>query len=129
VRNNAPEIQAMIDRHVPRAVAHVAEKASQDGIWASVVLRLTPVIPNAPACMIAAAAGIDLRAFMIGSVLAGWVRPLYFASLGATLGSLAQISELTAVDVRTLLPLLGLCAATALLFGVRLYVSDRRGPG
>jgi uncharacterized membrane protein YdjX (TVP38/TMEM64 family) len=97
-------------------VARLVALAQSNGFQATALLRLLPIMPNAPATMIAATAGIDLRTFFIGSVLTGWVRPAYFAGLGATVGTLSKVEAVTELlSVRTLVPLLGLFAGTVLL--------------
>jgi uncharacterized membrane protein YdjX (TVP38/TMEM64 family) len=97
-------------------VARLVALARTNGMQATALLRLLPVMPNAPATMMAATAGIDLRTFFIGSVLTGWVRPAYFAGLGATVGTLSKVEAVTELlSVHTLVPLLGLFAGTVLL--------------
>jgi uncharacterized membrane protein YdjX (TVP38/TMEM64 family) len=112
---------ALVERYLGANAARLLGRAAQDGIWTTVVLRLTPVLPSAPAAMIAAWAGIDLRRFMLGSVLAGWVRPLYFASIGATIGNVARVGEAErAMTFGTLAPLLALAVCAAAMLAVRL---------
>ncbi|MEL6372937.1 MAG: VTT domain-containing protein [Pseudomonadota bacterium] len=88
-----------------------------EGILLAVLYRLTPVLPSAIVCLAASATGLTLRDLLIGTALAGWVRPLLFASLGETA---ARVTTLVAVkeDVwgTLLLPLSALfIAALALL--------------
>ena len=114
----------LIERYLGPAAAHLLARAGHDGVWATAVLRLTPVIPSAPAALIGAAAGIRLRSFMLGSAVAGWIRPLYFASIGATAGSLARADSVSAASGMSMIaPLLVLCGASAVLFAARLYVN------
>jgi uncharacterized membrane protein YdjX (TVP38/TMEM64 family) len=102
-----------------RQIDQLTRLAATDGLKATALLRLLPVLPNAPATILAATAGISLRTYLVGSVLVGWVRCAYFAGLGATVGSLAQLEALTElVSLRVLSPLVGLFAVTLLLFAL-----------
>ena len=113
----------LIERYLGAGAALLLSRAADDGAWLTAVLRLTPVIPSAPAAMIAASAGVTFKSFMLGSALAGWVRPLYFASIGATAGSLLRAADVSTVfGWQMLAPLTILCLASAALFGARLYI-------
>ena len=97
-------------------VAPLASQAQANGLQATALLRLLPIMPNAAATMIAATVGIDLRTFLLGSVLTGWVRPAYFAGLGAAVGSLSQVEAVTELlSLRTLVPLMLLFAGLVAL--------------
>ena len=50
----------------------------EEGVLVGIVLRLAPVVPSAAACLIAAGLGIKFGVFMLGTVAAAWVRPLFF---------------------------------------------------
>jgi uncharacterized membrane protein YdjX (TVP38/TMEM64 family) len=100
-------------------VARLIALARSNGFQVTAMLRLLPIMPNAAATMIAATAGIGLRTFLIGSLLTGWVRPAYFAGLGAAIGSLSKVEAVTdLLSLRTLLPLLALFAGAVLLIAV-----------
>lgn len=119
--------KAIIARYLGQGAAELLGDAVRDGFWTTVLLRLTPILPSAPACLIASAAGIDFKAFMAGSVAAGWVRPLYFASLGAAVGSLARIGSTDAArPIEALAPLIALAASAALLLAARIWALRRR---
>jgi uncharacterized membrane protein YdjX (TVP38/TMEM64 family) len=97
-------------------VAQLVKLAQTNGLQVTALLRLLPIMPNAAATMIAATAGIDLRTFLVGSVLTGWVRPAYFAGLGAAVGSLSKVDAVTdLLSLRTLVPLLLLFAGAVIL--------------
>jgi uncharacterized membrane protein YdjX (TVP38/TMEM64 family) len=100
-------------------VVQLMTLARANGFQVTALLRLLPIMPNAAATMIAATAGISLRTFLLGSVLTGWVRPAYFAGLGAAVGSLSKVDAVTdLLSLRTLLPLLLLFAGTVALIAV-----------
>lgn len=52
-------------------------------IAATAALRLVPVVPSAGCALILAGAGISLRGLILGTLAAGWVRPLAFAVFSA----------------------------------------------
>jgi uncharacterized membrane protein YdjX (TVP38/TMEM64 family) len=123
----APVLYALTRRGVDSAalpphnkqVAQLAALAQVNGFKATAMLRLLPIMPNAAATILAATAGIELRTFLIGSALTGWVRPAYFAGLGATVGSLSKIEEVTdLLSLATLMPLLLLFAGSVVVFAV-----------
>jgi uncharacterized membrane protein YdjX (TVP38/TMEM64 family) len=119
-------VASLVARYLGRAPARLLATAARDGVWTTAVLRLTPILPSAPATLIAAGAGIELRAFLVGSAMAGWVRPLYFASLGAAAGSLAQAGSLAeALPLQTVVTLAMLFACAGLLLAARLYLRQR----
>jgi hypothetical protein len=75
--------------------------------------------------MLAATIGIELRTFLLGSALTGWVRPAYFSGLGAVLGSLTRLDAVTdLLSVATLLPLLALFGAAVI--GVALVLAVQK---
>lgn len=49
-------------------------------ISTTAALRLLPIVPSAGCALLAAAAGSDLRGFILGTVATGWIRPLAFAA-------------------------------------------------
>jgi uncharacterized membrane protein YdjX (TVP38/TMEM64 family) len=103
--------QRWLGRLGPEA-AHLKALAAANGLQATALLRLMPVMPSAPATIIAAAAGIELRTFLAGSVLFGWIRSFYFASLGAALGSLSRLDAVVELlAFKTLAPIVALFAA------------------
>lgn len=87
----------------------------QEGFLATVVLRLTPVIPSAAACLLASGLGIRLRQFILATIVVCWIRPLFFASIGGSLQALSALSD-AAAGVATLWPLLFLFIAAVALF-------------
>jgi len=66
----------------------------EDEFFAGIALRLTPVIPSAAACLLAAGLGFRLRTFLLATAAVCWVRPLFFASVGGAIGELSDIREI-----------------------------------
>jgi uncharacterized membrane protein YdjX (TVP38/TMEM64 family) len=83
----------LVERWLGRRSAEIVDLARVDGIFTVIVLRLLPIIPSAPTCMISAALGIRLRHLVLGTLAVGWMRPLYYASLGVTIGSLTKLED------------------------------------
>jgi uncharacterized membrane protein YdjX (TVP38/TMEM64 family) len=107
-------------------VARLVTLARTNGLQVTAMLRLLPIMPNAAATMIAATAGIGFRTFLTGSLLTGWVRPAYFAGLGAAIGSLSKLDAVTdLLSLRTLLPLLLFFAGAVVLVTLSLTRKGR----
>ena len=103
----------------------------RDSFFATITLRLTPVIPSAVACVLAAMSGLSMRGFLLGTLASCWIRPLFFASAGASVRTAGQLSqrgyEFSMTDVA---PLLILFAAAVLILVIRLvlYRKTKRYP-
>ena len=95
----------------------------EEGFLATVVLRLTPVIPSAAACLLAAGLNIGLRRFIPATIAVCWIRPLFFASIGGSLQALSALSSATTSSV--FLPLMLLFVAASVLLLVKLYLRVR----
>ena len=106
--------------HFPPDWDRLVEK---EGFVATVVLRLTPVIPSAAACLLAAGLNISLARFIPATIAVCWIRPLFFASVGGSLQALSAISSATTSSV--LKPLLLLFVAAVILLLVKLYLRMR----
>jgi uncharacterized membrane protein YdjX (TVP38/TMEM64 family) len=113
-------------QRVPRYAATLTKFGQSDGVLATILLRVMPVMPSAPAAMIAASIGVKLRSFLFGSVLAGWIRPLYCASLGAAIGGLTKLDAVSELlSPASLWPLAATFAATLLLVAARIAIRSR----
>ena len=122
------KLDAIVERVLPGRFANVLEIARSEGIMAAISLRLAPVITSAVVPILAAASGIRLTALMIGSVLVGWVRPLFWSSVGATAHSIAEISSPADIISKVnLTPILLAFAAAALVFALRIVFKVRSG--
>jgi len=96
----------------------------EEGFFATVVIRLTPVIPSAAACLLAAGLNIGLIRFIPATIAVCWIRPLFFASVGGSLQALSGISEAASASA-ALKPLLLLFIAAFVVFLSRLYLRRR----
>lgn len=105
-----------------RLSAHWEAVVQQEGFLATVVLRLTPVIPSAAACLLAAGLGIEWTRFLFATIAVCWIRPLFFASVGGSLQALTTLDQ----GVATVLPLLLLFAASVALLLVKLFLRAKR---
>lgn len=122
------KLDAIVERYLPGRFGNVLEIARSEGIMAAVSLRLAPVITSAVVPILAAASGIRLNALMIGSILVGWVRPLFWASIGATAHSLADVSNPSEIISKVnLTPILLAFGAAALVFALRIVFKVRSG--
>jgi len=100
------------------------QAVQKEGFMTTVVLRLTPVIPSAVACLLAAGLGIDLRKFLVATAAVCWIRPLFFASVGGSLQALSALPDALSTS-SVLRPLLLLAIAALLLLIVKLYLRYR----
>ncbi len=75
------------DKHRINAIMEKLASLRGNPLVATALLRLTPVIPSAGACLLAAMCSIKLKPFLIGTFLTCWIRPLFFASSGAAMSS------------------------------------------
>ncbi|OED38502.1 hypothetical protein AB833_19350 [Chromatiales bacterium (ex Bugula neritina AB1)] len=104
---------------IARAIATVGE----EDFMASVVLRLTPVVPSAAACLLAVTFAIPAGSFMLATACVCWVRPLFFASIGAALQQLATLeSALKQSEAIDPTPIVLVFLSSLLLLAARLWL-------
>jgi uncharacterized membrane protein YdjX (TVP38/TMEM64 family) len=116
----------LVERWLGRRSAEIVDLARVDGLFTVIVLRLLPIIPSAPTCMIAAALGIQLKHLMVATLAVGWVRPLYYASLGVTIGSLSRLEDAGGVlSMAVVSQLMFVLAGGAVLWLARYLVRAR----
>jgi len=89
------------------------------------VLRLTPVIPSAAACLLAAGLAITLNKFILATIAVCWIRPLFFASIGGSLQALTELS-MASSGVAAFKPLLLLFIAAVVLLLVKVLLRIKR---
>lgn len=108
-------------------VTRIVELLNHEPFTLSAVLRLTPVIPAAIAAIVASTFKVPHSTFIFATLCVGWVRPLFFASIGGTAHSLTQLhtgsSGTTELGILPIL-LLALCAILNLL--VRCWIRWKR---
>lgn len=119
---------ALLERLTRRVVPSldldsVVRASARDGFALSVLLRLAPFLPSAPAALVAAGLAIPVRTFTLATFVVGWLRPLYFTMLGATLGATASPSA--ALTWRTFVPLVVVFAAVVGAVGLRIWLIRR----
>jgi len=79
-----------IEKYTQNAfVLRVFKIVSNKGIWTVGLLRLVPVIPSAACVFISRILLINLTDMIKGTLIVGWVRPVFFAFLGSQLTRLA----------------------------------------
>lgn len=119
---------------VAELAASVLQQSAENREWifgGFVVLSLISqvlVMPNGSALIVAGgfALGIALRSLMIGTALSAWIRPLFFASIGAAAASLAVLADPDAAFAKTdLTPLLLAFVAGSMLLVMRLLLRLR----
>lgn len=105
------------------SVAKMAGSLEQEAVATGMVLRLTPVIPSAAACFLAALLRLSLKSFFVATLLVCWIRPLFFASVG---GAVKELSGLRgAIDGKAsvnIWPLLVVFIAAVILLISRLWL-------
>lgn len=117
-------LERWLAKAMPAATIETLQTAAQkEAFLTSVIFRLMPTLPSAPAAILASLVGIRVATFTAATVAVGWLRPLYFASLGASLPALRNPSGL--LDVATLAPLIAVFVAMAAMLGLRLWLARR----
>ena len=121
-------LDGLVKRYLPDRFSSILEIARSEGLLAAISLRLAPVITSPVVPILAAASGIKLSALLAGTVLVGWVRPLFWASVGATAHSLAEVTSSSDFLAKVnLTPLLLAFAAAGAIFVARLALKMRAG--
>lgn len=86
-------IDRMHQRWPTADIAAWTEAARREGIIVSAALRSLPFLPSAGGALVAGGLGVTGRDFLLGTLLAGWIRPLSFALIGASLSALTIARE------------------------------------
>lgn len=121
--DRGPRLAALIGRHLPQALAGLPDAVRAEGTATVAALRLNPLVPSAVLCLAAPSLGIGLGQLMAGTLLAGWVRPVLFASAGEAVRAAGQTvtAGTAAVDPVRLTLVLGLAGAATAVLAVRLW--------
>jgi len=115
-------LQHKVDRWL--AQTGLARVTDDEPLVASMVLRLTPVLPSAAASSVASFSGVPISAFFAATVLVGWVRPLFFASIGGAAKELSGFATALNGDFH-MAPLIMVFLAVLVLLVVRLWMRHR----
>lgn len=103
-------------------------KVRGNDVVATLLLRLTPVLPSAAASALAALAGIRFRSFLIGTVLCCWIRPLFFAGSGESMSAFLLKSDAQdALSRVSVMPLLLIFLSALLLYILDLWLKRKAG--
>jgi len=107
-------------------IARIVGLLEKEPFTLSAVLRLTPVIPAAIAAMVASTLKIKHTTFVLATLCVGWVRPLFFASIGGAIQSFAQFQQgLSSINEKSMLPLILLATGAILNLVVRCWLRWR----
>lgn len=113
-------------KHVPESWRNLLLTMRDEELLASVAIRLTPVIPSAVACLLAAGLGIGRKAFLLGTAFSCWIRPLFFASIGASTQMLMELTDPAKIlENVSFIPLIMAFVAASLLFALRVWLQLR----
>ena len=124
-RGGVARAEAQLEAASP-LLAHLADSLRAAPFSLSLVLRLTPVIPSAVGCLLSVLFGIPRTTFILVTALVCWVRPLFFASIGAALPTLQRLSDPADVlDPTDLWPLLLVFIGALGLLLSRVWVNKR----
>jgi uncharacterized membrane protein YdjX (TVP38/TMEM64 family) len=66
-------------------------------ILLTAMLRLVPVLPSAAVAFVARQLGVSARDQLLGTMATGWIRPMAYAALGASLPSVESFGSLSAM--------------------------------
>lgn len=121
--NTSTTLPAWMTKRIPTPSATVWNSLKDQPFLLSAVSRLTPVVPSALAVVIACSFNVSLKTFLIATLMVGWIRPLFFASIGATLSSLEQLhNPADLLNWRSAFPLLVLFFCAFALLVIRAWL-------
>jgi uncharacterized membrane protein YdjX (TVP38/TMEM64 family) len=114
-------VLARLQERFPKRNPHKwAEAAQREGVALSATLRLTPILPSAGVALAASALGVSAPAFLRGTLLAGWIRPLALALAGASAGSLTQLAAADALGLGSAAVLIAAATLAPMVLAARL---------
>jgi len=76
-----------------KLLANVLKGMQNKPIGGMGALRLLPVVPSAPAVLVAAALGLSLRGVLIGTAFFGFIRPMAISTIGYSVGMVSLTSD------------------------------------
>lgn len=107
--------------------AKIIELLKNEPFTLSAVLRLTPVIPAAIAAIVASTLKVRHTTFICATLCVGWIRPLFFASIGGAAQSLTQFQDDPfSINDKSILALSLLAISAMLNLLVRCWLRWRR---
>jgi len=118
-------VDSLIHKH--QKAAKIVDLVKNEPFTLSAVLRLTPIIPAAIAAMVASTLKVRHTTFIFATMCVGWVRPLFFASIGGAAQSLTQIQDdPISMSQRSIVPLSVLAISAILNLLVRCWLRWKR---
>lgn len=105
-------IRTLAPRHAWRRFARrTLQRVRRAPLAATAALRLVPILPSAGCALALTAAGAPLRSVMLGTLAAGWVRPVSFAVFSHEVWLALQSRSLSpeALAVNPILWISGFC--------------------
>jgi len=107
--------------------SRIARLLKHEPFTLSAVLRLTPVIPAAIAAIVATTLKVSHTTFIFATLCVGWIRPLFFASIGGAAQSMTQLNP-DSIDTteKSILPILLLALSAILNLLVRCWLRWKR---
>lgn len=120
---NSARVRRTVDTFLEKS--RVSQIIGSEPLISGMVLRLTPVVPSAAATAVAAFSGINLSVFLTSTILVGWVRPLFFASIGGSVKEMSGFATALSGEFQVA-PLVLVFIAVVLLLLVRLWLRSRR---
>ena len=114
-------VETVLQKH--NKIGGVIDLLKHEPFTLSAALRLTPIIPAAIAAIVASTLKVSYTTFIIATLCVGWVRPLFFASIGGTAQSLTQIhADSSNFADKSVLPLMLLALSAILNLLVRCWL-------
>jgi len=118
-------VEAFLYKHTK--AAKIVDLLKHEPFTLSAVLRLTPVIPAAIAAIVASTLNVRHVTFVFATLCVGWVRPLFFASIGGAAHSMTQIHlDSSSITEKSILPLFLLSLSAILNLLVRCWLRWKR---
>jgi len=91
---------------VRRYIANFLQRTQARPILLTAVLRLVPIFPSAVIAFLARQMGVNSRDQILGTLATGWIRPLAYAAVGASLPGVESFTSLDELLRHTNLPVL-----------------------
>jgi uncharacterized membrane protein YdjX (TVP38/TMEM64 family) len=96
-------------------LASLSERITKRPILLSAMLRPIPVLPAAATAFLTRQLGINGWAVFLGTLLAGWIRPLSYAALGASLPNVELLADPATMLQSANLPVLAISSSVLIV--------------